>query len=258
MTKITTWNVNGIRSAIKKGAWEWVRKNHPEIICLQEVRAQPDQLLTLQNDLFFDYDLYWHPAERAGYSGVLTMTSKRPEYYKIGLGISKFDSEGRVICIRYDDFLVFNVYFPSGQRGQERVAYKLEFYASLLQILNELHASSEKIIITGDFNTAHNEIDLRYPRANQKTSGFLPEERVWIDYYLESGFVDAYRELYPERVQYTWWTYRLDARERNIGWRLDYFMVSKTLMPRVQDVIVNDDVTGSDHCPVTLFIDESI
>jgi exodeoxyribonuclease-3 len=258
LTKITTWNVNGIRSALNKGAWDWVRKFNPDVLCFQEVRAYPDQLVSLHHELFIGYNLYWHPAERAGYSGVLTMTLKSPENYQIGLGIPRYDCEGRVIFIRYDDYLIFNIYFPSGQRGQERVAFKLEFYASLLKLLDEFHARSENLIITGDFNTAHREIDLRYPKANQKTSGFLPEEREWIDRYLARGFVDAYRALYPERVQYTWWTYRLNARSRNIGWRLDYFLVSEALMPRIQDVIIHDEITGSDHCPVTLYIDDPI
>ena len=152
-------------------------------------------------------------------------------------------------------FRLFNVYFPSGQRGQDRVAYKLDFYAHLLALCDALHARGEKIVITGDFNTAHTEIDLRHPKENANTSGFLPEERIWIDRYLAHGFVDAYRQLYPERVQYTWWTYRVNARARGVGWRLDYFLVSESLMPRVEDVVIHEEVMGSDHCPVTLVLE---
>jgi exodeoxyribonuclease-3 len=249
--------VNGIRSALNKGALNWLLEYSPNVICLQEVRAHPEQLIEIQDSLFSNYETIWHSAERPGYSGVITMSLKRPLQFQIGLGIPEYDNEGRLIYIHCDDFFLFNVYFPSGQRGQERVKFKLDFYSSLLEVLEKLHSYGEKIIITGDFNTAHREIDLRNPKSNQKTSGFLPEEREWIDRYLESGFIDAYRSLYPERIQYTWWTYRLNARERNIGWRLDYFLVSETLMPRVKDVVIHDDVTGSDHCPVTLFIDES-
>jgi exodeoxyribonuclease-3 len=173
----------------------------------------------------------------------------------LGLGESRFNVEGRVIRTRHPDFLLYNIYFPNGQRGQERVDFKLDFYARLLEICDDLHARGEAVVITGDFNTAHREIDLKNPKENATTSGFLPEERAWIDKYLEHGFVDAYRRLYPERVQYTWWTYRFGARQRGIGWRLDYFLVSETLMSRVRDVIVHDDVLGSDHCPVTLWIE---
>jgi exodeoxyribonuclease-3 len=151
--------------------------------------------------------------------------------------------------------LLYNIYFPNGQRGQERVDYKLNFYAHLLDICDTLHAAGETIIITGDFNTAHKPIDLRNPKQNEKTSGFLPEERAWIDKYLEHGFIDIYRILYPERVQYTWWTYRMGARQKNVGWRLDYFLVSEKLAARIKDVIIHEDVLGSDHCPVTLLID---
>lgn len=227
----------------------------PDVLCLQEVRARPNQLTKNQHALFSGYEIQWLPAERPGYSGVLTMSSQQYDLYQLGLGLPEFDREGRLIVTRHDDFLLFNTYFPSGTRGHERVAYKLDFYASLLKKLDELHEVGEKIIVAGDFNTAHQEIDLRNPKTNQNTSGFLPEEREWVSRYLESGFVDIYRELYPERVQYTWWTYRVNARQRNIGWRLDYFLVSKAVVPLIHDVIIHDDVLGSDHCPVTLSID---
>jgi exodeoxyribonuclease-3 len=163
-----------------------------------------------------------------------------------------FDIEGRLISTLHPGFCLFNVYFPSGQRGRERVEYKLEFYAQLLALCDRLHANGQNVIITGDFNTAHMPIDLKNPKQNQRTSGFLPEERAWVQRFLDHGFVDAYRHLYPERVQYTWWTYRLDARRRGIGWRLDYFLVSAALLPRVRVVTIHEQVMGSDHCPVEL------
>jgi exodeoxyribonuclease-3 len=174
---------------------------------------------------------------------------------RAGLGVAEFDAEGRVLRTRLPGFWLYNVYFPSGQRGQDRVAFKLEFYRALLELCDREHAQGEKIVICGDFNTAHREIDLRNPKSNQRTSGFLPEERAWIDRYLEHGFIDIYRALYPERVEYTWWTYTSFARRRNVGWRLDYFLVSEALAPGVREVIVHGDVDGSDHCPVSMTID---
>jgi exodeoxyribonuclease-3 len=162
--------------------------------------------------------------------------------------------EGRVISTLHPGFRLFNIYFPSGQRGHDRVEYKLEFYASLLKLCDRLHESGENIILTGDFNTAHMPIDLRNPKSNGKTSGFLPEERAWVQKFLDHGFVDVFRRLYPERVQYTWWTYISNARARNVGWRLDYFLISEALITLVKDVVVHDGILGSDHCPVELIL----
>lgn len=250
--KITTWNVNGLRAVLNKGALGWLPQFAPDILCLQEIKVRPEQLSEGQRQAFQGYTDFWNPAERAGYSGVATFCSQEPDSVQIGMGEARFDPEGRVIVTRHPGFLLYNIYFPNGQRGQERVGYKLDFYARLLEICDELHGSGENLVICGDFNTAHQEIDLRNPKQNQNTSGFLPEERVWIDHFLSHGFVDAYRALYPQRVQYTWWTYRMGARQRNIGWRLDYFLVSEGLMPCVQDVVVHGEIQGSDHCPVTL------
>jgi exodeoxyribonuclease-3 len=165
-----------------------------------------------------------------------------------------FDREGRLISTLHPGFRLFNVYFPSGQRGRDRIAYKLDFYAHLLGICDRFHAAGESLIITGDFNTAHQPIDLKNPKQNVNTSGFLPEERAWVQKFLEHGFVDVYRCLYPDRVQYTWWTYRLSARQRGVGWRLDYFLVSEKLLPRVREVIIHEEIMGSDHCPVELVL----
>ena len=252
--KISTWNVNGFRSAYGKGLREWVDQYCPDILCLQEVKAKPEQLIDGQAG-FPGYTAYWNPAERPGYSGVATFVRDIPERVNFGLGEERFDREGRVITSQYPDFLLFNIYFPNGGRGQERVDFKLEFYSRLLEICDRLQRAGQKIILTGDFNTAHRPIDLANPKQNSTTSGFLPGERAWIDTYLSHGFSDAYRLLYPERAEYTWWTYLFQARSRNIGWRLDYFLVSDGIMARVKDVIMHTDVFGSDHCPVTLVLD---
>lgn len=200
------------------------------------------------------YETTWNAAERKGYSGTATFHKIQPDEVETGFGIEKFDVEGRLIRSQFDDLYLYNIYFPNGSSGNKRVPYKLEFYEELLNICDDLHAEGKEIIITGDFNTAHNEIDLANPKSNEKNTGFLPEERVWIDKYLEHGFVDAYRALYPEKVGYTWWTYRSNARARNVGWRLDYYLVSESLMDRVEDVVIHDDIMGSDHCPVSLIL----
>ena len=255
--KITTWNVNGLRAVLNRSGLDWLKTEKPDVLCLQEIKARPDQLSDAHQQVFSEYQIIWNPAERPGYSGVATLTRKEPNMVRRGLGIAHFDIEGRLICTRHADFLLFNIYFPSGQRGTGRVEYKLGFYARLLELIDELQAAGEKVVICGDFNTAHREIDLRYPKQNVVTSGFMPEERAWVDKYLEHGLLDAFRELYPEKVEYTWWTYRVGARQRNIGWRIDYFLVSQDLLPRLKDVVIHRDIEGSDHCPVSLVIDES-
>lgn len=252
--RITTWNINGYRAVLKKGFSDWVRQDGSDLICLQEVKARPEQIEEIYRS-WDGYSEYWNPAERPGYSGVAVFTRFQPLEVGFGLDDPRFDDEGRVIWLRFPKYTIFNIYFPNGQRGQERVDYKLDFYARLLEICGDLHRLGQKIIITGDFNTAHQEIDLANPKQNSTTSGFLPEERAWVTRFLENGFSDAYRKLYPDRVQYTWWTYITNARARNVGWRLDYHLVTDSLMDSVQSVIVQDQVMGSDHCPVTLEID---
>lgn len=251
--KIITWNVNGLRAALNKNALTWVWNQKPDLVCLQEVKARPEQLTEAQmGSLPLPY--IWNPAERPGYSGVTTFYKRPPEEVQFGFGASKFDVEGRFISTLHPGFRLFNVYFPSGTRGKERVDYKLDFYAHLLKLCDSLQSKGQALILTGDFNTAHQPIDLKNPKSNQKTSGFLPEERAWVQNYLDHGFVDIYRYLYPDRVQYTWWTNTLNARQRGVGWRIDYFLVSKALVPSVKDVVIHDGVPGSDHCPVELIL----
>jgi exodeoxyribonuclease III len=255
--KIITWNVNGLRAALDKGIWDWVKAQEADVVCFQEIKAKPEQLTTEQIGHFDGWEAYWHPAQRPGYSGVLTLTrqglaSPKPLEVQYGIGFQEFDIEGRLVCTRYPAFTLFNAYFPNGQHDHGRVGYKLEFYSRLLEISDRLHAAGERVVMCGDFNTAHNEIDLRNPKENANSTGFLAEERIWIDQYEAHGLVDVYRHLYPERVQYTWWTYRFNARKKGIGWRLDYFMISEALVRGLQDVVVHDDVLGSDHCPVSV------
>ena len=252
--RITTWNVNGLRAALRKGAAQWWDTYQPDVLCFQEVRARPDQLTIDQRAQLEKAHAEWNPAQKPGYSGVATFSGIEPLSSQKGMGEQHFDNEGRVIQTHFPDFTLFNIYFPNGGRDHSRVGYKLDFYAYLLALCDRMHEAGEQIVICGDFNTCHQEIDLKNHKQNQNTTGFLPEERVWIDKYLAHGFVDAYRQLYPDREGYTWWTYRSNARQRNIGWRLDYFLVSEALMSRVEDVIIHDDVLGSDHCPVTLVL----
>ena len=252
--KITTWNVNGLRAALKNGVAAWFHSEDPDLLCLQEIRSRPDQLTADQLSAFEENNPVWNPAERPGYSGVATFSKVRPLESKKGLGIPRFDVEGRTIQTIFSDFRLFNLYVPNGKRNLSRVEYKLDFYQELLEICDELHRSRENIILCGDFNTCHQPIDLANPDANSGTTGFLPEERAWIDTYLDHGFRDIYRDLYPDREQYSWWTYRFQARQRNIGWRLDYFLISEGLVNQVEDVIIHDEVLGSDHCPVSLVI----
>ena len=247
--KITTWNVNGFRAILNKGFIEWIDAFQPDILCLQETKVKPEQLPDMKA-LLPDYQTWWFSAEKAGYSGVATFVRKNDLKNVLGTGVPGFDTEGRVVQTEMGNTMLFNVYFPNGQRDSGRLAYKLEFYAHLLEICDNLQANGKNVIITGDFNTAHSEIDLANPKENSKTSGFLPEERAWVDKYIEHGLTDVYRALYPERVGYTWWTYRFGARKRNIGWRLDYFLVTTRLMTTIKDVVIHDDVEGSDHCPV--------
>lgn len=251
---VTTWNVNGLRAVLNKKALDWVSEMKPDVLCMQEIKVKPEQIGDGDLDAFKEYHKTWHPAERPGYSGVATWVKKPEMEISAGLGLPDYDREGRVIISRWQDIHLFNIYFPNGQRDHGRLTFKLNFYQDLLEILDQLHASGKQVIVCGDFNTAHNEIDLKNPKQNEKTSGFMPEERAWIDLYLEHDLVDVYRQIYPERVQYTWWTYISNARARNVGWRLDYFLVSKSLAEQVQDVVIHDDIMGSDHCPVSLIL----
>ena len=254
--KIFSWNINGIRAAEKKGLLDWVAQSEADIICLQETKARPDQL---SEDLLtgHGYQTHWHSAKKPGYSGVATFTSNNPLYVQKGLGVERFDREGRVLITEHENFLLYNIYFPNGQMNPERLQYKLDFYEDLLDILDEQVASGNNVVIGGDWNTAHTEIDLARPKDNKNTSGFLPEERALIDKYIKHGYVDTFRHFHEEPNRYSWWTYRFGARSRNVGWRIDYFFVNDTFMDYVVGAEIHEEVMGSDHCPVSIEIDGS-
>lgn len=254
MKKLVSWNVNGIRAVERKGFSEWLNQDQPNIVCLQEIKAAKDQfpknILEHEN-----YHIYINSADRRGYSGVCVMTQEKPNKVIDQIGIDKFDVEGRTLILVFDDFVLINCYFPNGGRDHSRVDFKLEFYHAILEIYKEYRDRGHHVVITGDFNTSHKEIDLANPKANKKSTGFLDHEREWIDIYLDAGMVDCFRELYPEKAgEYTWWTYRNNCRERNIGWRLDYFMANKEFMEKVEACAHRPEVLGSDHCPVEICI----
>jgi exodeoxyribonuclease III len=248
--KLLCWNVNGIRAIKKKGFFDWFYKESPDILCLQETKANPEQL---DEDLknLRGYKAYWAYPERKGYGGVAVFTKEEPREVRYDFRI-KFDVEGRVIIAVYPWFTLFNIYYPNGKSGPERLRYKMEFYDVFLNYVDSLKNKGENLIICGDVNTAHNEIDLARPKENSKTSGFLPEERAWIDKFVSHGFIDTFRRFNKEPGQYTWWDMKSGARSRNVGWRIDYFFVSENLLPSVTGAFIQKDVMGSDHCPIGL------
>jgi exodeoxyribonuclease-3 len=249
--KLISWNVNGVRAVYKKGFLDWLEKADPDILCIQETKAHIEQL---PKELLEDhgYHTYWHSGQRRGYSGVATFSKEEPLYVQEGLGIDRYDKEGRVLLTEHPNFLLYNIYFPNGQRDQERLQYKLDFYDELLPIINDQVESGHNVIVTGDWNTAHHEIDLARPKDNVKNSGFMPIERERLDTYVENCWVDTFRMYHPEPGRYSWWTYRFGARSRNIGWRIDYFFVNEEFTEQVLDADIHDDVMGSDHCPISL------
>jgi exodeoxyribonuclease-3 len=248
---IKCWNVNGLRAIWKKGFPEWFDKANPDILCLQETKAQEDQL---DHEVinFKDYNSYFFSAEKKGYSGVAIYTRHKPIRVLSGLGIAEFDHEGRVIEMEFEKFVLYTAYFPNGGRGPERVKYKLDFYDALFKKANEKRKTNKNIIICGDYNTAHKEIDLARPKENVKTSGFMPEERAWVDKIIEMDYVDIFREYNTNPEQYTYWDQITRARERNVGWRIDYYMISKEMRSMVSNATIHADVMGSDHCPIGL------
>ena len=249
--RILSWNVNGLRAAHRKGFLEWFLRERPDILCLQETKAAPDQLPAELKEVE-GYHAYFASAERKGYSGVGLYTRLEPREIRGGFGVKKFDVEGRTQLADFGDFLLFNVYFPNGKASKERLRYKMAFYGAFLKRVDKLRAKGESIVICGDVNTAHKENDLARPRENEKTSGFLPEERAWLDKFVARGFVDAFRMFNREPGQYTWWDQKTRARERNVGWRIDYFFVSDNFAGKVKAAYILPEVMGSDHCPIGL------
>mgnify|MGYP001590459275 CR=1 FL=1 len=252
--KILSWNVNGYRAILRKGFGEFLLSARPDILGLQEVKACPEQLAPEDTE-FPGYKTVWNCAERKGYSGVAAFYNKEPLTTSNGFGELRFDGEGRVITLEYQDFYLLNVYFPNGGQGPERLAYKLDFYEAFLAHIEKLRKSGKAVIFCGDVNTAHNEIDLARPRENAENSGFMPVERAWLDKITGKGWVDTFRDRHPEPKQYTWWDYKTRARERNVGWRLDYFFINKEGASLIKDAFILPEAQGSDHCPAGITLD---
>ena len=253
--RIVCWNVNGIRAILKKGFIQWLHQESPDILCLQETKGHPEQLTDelLSPD---GYSTYWSAAEKKGYSGTAVFTKIQPVLVKEGLGLKEFDTEGRTLMLDYGSFILFNVYFPNGGAGNKRVPFKMAFYEAFLKKVNRLKKQGKKIIVCGDVNTAHTEIDLARPKENVKNTGFLPEERAWVSKFISNGYVDTFRHFHQEGGHYTWWDYKTAARARDIGWRIDYFFVSENLLPKIKKALILKTVMGSDHCPISLELDK--
>ena len=254
MVTIISYNVNGIRAALKKGWSEWAKATNADIIALQEIKAHTDQLeLSIFEDL--GYHHYWFSAQKKGYSGVALLCKEKPLHVEYGCGIEKYDFEGRVIRVDFKDYSVISVYFPSGTTGGIRQDFKMSFLVDFQEYVELLKKQIPNLIISGDFNICHEAIDIHNPLANKNTSGFLPEERAWVTAFIKSGFVDSFRHLNKTPHNYSWWSYRAAARERNKGWRIDYHMISDTLLPRLKRVAILSNAKHSDHCPILVTIE---
>jgi exodeoxyribonuclease-3 len=248
--RLLSWNVNGVRAVHKKGFADWFKKDAPDVLCLQETKAQLDQL-DPETSQPAGYCSEWHWGEKKGYCGVATLSKEKPLRVSRGLGNPLFDHEGRVLVTEHEGFTLFNVYFPNGKRGDDRLKFKMDFYEEFLKVLEKHRKQGkDRLVICGDVNTAHQELDLARPKENQKISGFLPQERAWIDKLLSRGFIDTFREFHKEGGHYSYWDQMTFARQRNVGWRIDYFFISQNLRPRLKDAFILPHVMGSDHCPV--------
>ena len=250
-TTLLSWNVNGLRAVHRKGEFPAILSAvSPDVLCIQETKSQPDQLTKAVLEVE-GYQAHFASAERKGYSGVGVYTKAAPKDVSTTFGDGSWDNEGRVLRLDYGEFVLYNVYFPNGRSSKERLAYKMEFYDAFLEHIESERKAGLNIIFCGDVNTAHNEIDLARPKENQKTSGFLPEEREWMDKLVVSGYVDTFRKFVPDETgHYSYWDQMTRARDRNVGWRIDYFFVNEELMDRVSNAFILSDVMGSDHCPV--------
>jgi exodeoxyribonuclease-3 len=254
--RIVSWNVNGIRAVEKRGFVQWIKDESPDILCIQETKASPDQLseslIQPIDKAEKPYFSYWASAKKKGYSGTAIYSKREPLEVKT-LGTAAFDDEGRVLQAVYEDFVLICAYFPNSQDAGARLGYKLDFCAAMMELCGGLTAGGRHFILCGDYNIAHTPIDLARPRENEGNAGYLPEERAWMDAFTGAGYKDTFRHFRPgEEGHYTWWSYRGGARERNVGWRIDYHCVDPAFMPRVKSSIIRPDVQGSDHCPVQL------
>ena len=249
MPSIISYNVNGIRAAMRKGLVEWLQLANADIVCLQEIKAKPEQIdASVFEDL--GYTCYWFSAQKPGYSGTAILSKIIPDNVSYGMGIDDYDNEGRVLRVDYGEVSVMSVYMPSGSSGDLRQAFKMQFLSDFKNYLKELKKKRSKLVISGDYNICHKAIDIHNPTRNKNTSGFLPEERAWISDFLSTGFIDTFRHFNTEPHNYSWWSYRFNSRAKDVGWRIDYFLASKKALEMVKDAFIMNDVMGSDHCPV--------
>jgi exodeoxyribonuclease-3 len=254
MARIITYNVNGIRAAMGKGLIEWMKVAKPDILCVQEIKANPDQVGVFEFEEL-GYHHYWYPAQKKGYSGVAIFSKTKPDNVVYGCGIAEYDFEGRVIRADYGDTSVISVYHPSGSSGEERQSFKMKWLSDFQNYIKKLEKTRPKLIISGDYNICHKAIDIHNPVSNANTSGFLPEEREWMEQFINSGYIDSFRYFNQSPQQYSWWSYRANARAKNLGWRIDYNMVTKNLEKNLQRSVILPEAMHSDHCPVLLEID---
>ena len=251
--KIITYNVNGLRSALSKGFTNWLAEELPDIVCLQETKAQPDQIPTLEFEAL-GYRSFFFSAEKKGYSGVAILTKITPDHLEYGMGMQEYDREGRFLRADYGDLSIVSVYHPSGTTGEERQAFKMKWLEDFRHYVMKLSKTRKKLILCGDYNICHRPIDIHDPVRNANSSGFLPEEREWMTRFLAAGFIDSFRMLYPEKQEYTWWSYRFNSRAKNKGWRIDYCMASEPVRPLLMSARILNDAMHSDHCPMMLEI----
>ncbi len=252
--KIISWNTNGLRATVKQGYFEPLFKEYkPDILCLQETKAEPEQLTEETRNVPGYYSYFSHSKLRKGYSGVGIYTKEKPKEIFYGMGIKKFDDEGRIVGIKLKNLTVITGYFPNGGQGPHRLKYKLEFYDAFLKFILKLRKNGEHVIFCGDVNTAHEAIDLAHPKANEENTGFLPIERAWITKVIKNNFIDVYRKFYPDKINmYTYWDQKTRSRDRNVGWRLDYFFADSKIIPKIKNTGMLSDYYGSDHCPISI------
>ena len=254
MPKIISYNVNGIRAAMRKGLDQWLQAVDADILCLQEIKAKEEQIdISVFHDL--GYECFWYPAQKPGYSGTAILSRIKPDHVEYGTGMESYDYEGRIIRADYGDVSIISVYMPSGSSGDERQAFKMQFLTDFQNYIKKLRKERPKLIISGDYNICHQAIDIHNPQRNQNTSGFLPEERAWVSDFIANGFVDTFRHFNSEPHNYSWWSYRANARVKNLGWRIDYHMATDSLQKQLKRAAILSEAKHSDHCPILLEVD---